>query len=353
MSKKIQHIAVIRLSAMGDVALTVPVLRAFSIQNPHVKITVVSRPFFKPFFDGMANVAFFAVDVKGRHKGFFGLLKLYADLQQLNIDAVADLHNVLRSQIVRTLFSLSGKKVAATDKGRAEKKALTRAENKVFQPVKSMVERHIDTFKKLGFSVDVSSPSFPEKAILSEEILKGLGSKNEIPSFDGMCWIGIAPFAQYESKVYPLDLMQKVIDLLAENKNYKLFFFGGGKEETEKLNTIARKRENVIVVAGKLKFNQELKLISNLDVMLSMDSANAHIAAMLGIKVITLWGATHPFAGFAPFNQPLDNCLTADREKYPLLPTSVYGNKKVAGYEDAMRTILPEKVIEKINSNLA
>ena len=339
MQQKTKHIAVIRLSAMGDVAMTVPVIRALVEQNTDVKVTVVSRPFFKPFFDGIPNVEFFAVDVKKRHKGFFGLMKLYADLQQRNIDAVADLHNVLRSQIIRTLFSLSGKKVAATDKGRAEKKALTRAENKVFQPVKTMVERHVETFKKLDFSVDLSLPNFPEKAILSEEILKVSGKK------DNFKWIGIAPFAQYESKVYPLDLMQKVVDELASNDQNKIFLFGGGKEETEKLNTLAKQRENCIVVAGKLKFNQELQLISNLDVMLSMDSGNAHIAAMLGVKVITLWGATHPFAGFAPFNQPLENCLTADREKYPLLPTSVYGNKKVSGYEDVMRSISVEKVV--------
>jgi ADP-heptose:LPS heptosyltransferase len=332
---------------MGDVAMTVPVIRAMVAQSRSlgttVKITIVSRPFFKPFFDGIPNVDFFAVDVKERHKGFFGLLKLYSDLKKLNIDAVADLHNVLRSQIIRTLFSLSGKKVAATDKGRAEKKALTRAEKKVFQPVKTMVERHVETFKKLGFSVDLSLPNFPEKAILSEEILSISGKK------DNFKCIGIAPFAQYESKVYPLDLMQKVIDNLAENGNYKLFLFGGGKEETEKLNTLAKQRENIVVVAGKLKFNQELQLISNLDVMLSMDSGNAHIAAMLGVKVITLWGATHPFAGFAPFNQPLENCLTADREKYPLLPTSVYGNKKVEGYEDVMRSISVESIVKKIN----
>ena len=44
---------------MGDVAMTVPVLRAFSIQNPDVKITVVSRPFFKPFFDDYSKCYFF------------------------------------------------------------------------------------------------------------------------------------------------------------------------------------------------------------------------------------------------------------------------------------------------------
>jgi ADP-heptose:LPS heptosyltransferase len=336
---------------MGDVAMTVPVIRAFVEQSrslgTNVKITVVSRPFFKPFFDGIPNVAFFAVDVKGRHKGFFGLLKLYSDLKKLNIDAVADLHNVLRSQIIRKLFAFSGKKVAFTDKGRAEKKALTRAVNKIYQPVKSMVDRHIDTFNQLGFKVDISNPIFPQKAVLSNDIMQLSGEKKDDK------WIGIAPFAQYESKVYPLDLMQKVIDGLASNTTNKIYLFGGGNKEIEILNSLANKKANVITIAGKLNLHQELQLISNLNVMLSMDSGNSHIAALLGIKVITLWGATHPFAGFAPFNQPLENCLTADREKYPLLPTSVYGNKKVAGYEEVMRSISVEKVVFSIQSQLA
>ena len=331
------------MSAMGDVAMTVPVIRAFVEQNQDVKITVVSRPFFKPFFDGIPNVNFFAVDVKERHKGFLGLLKLYSDLKQLNIDAVADLHNVLRSQIIRTLFALSGKKVAFTDKGRADKRALTQPENKIFKSIKSMVERHVDTFKKIGFNVDLSNPKFPLKANLSSQILKISGEKTP------QKWIGIAPFAQYESKCYPQDLMLKVIDELASNTNNKIFLFGGGNKEIEILNSFANGKENVINVSGKLKLQQELDLISNLDVMLSMDSGNAHIAAMLGIKVITLWGATHPFAGFAPFNQPLENCIVSDREKYPKLPTSVYGNKKVEGYEDAMRTVSVEKVVSAIN----
>ena len=346
MSKPIQHIAVIRLSAMGDVAMTVPIVRALVEQNPQIKVTIVSRPFFKPFFEGIENVNFFAVDLKKRHKGFLGLLKLYSDLKKLNIDAIADLHNVLRSKVVTTLFALSGKKVAHTDKGRKEKKELTRAENKIFKPLKSMFERHVETFNKLGFSVDLSNPKFPKKAILSNEILKISEEKENFK------WIGIAPFAQYESKVYPQDLMQKVIDELALNNQNKISLFGGGKKEIEILNTFANGKQNVLVIAGKLNLQDELKLISNLNVMLSMDSGNAHIAAMLGVKVVTLWGATHPYAGFSPFNQPLEDCLVSDREKYPLLPTSVYGNKKVAGYEDAMRSISVGKVVEKINAIL-
>ena len=347
MSKKINHIAVFRLSAMGDVAMTVPVLRAFVQQNPEVKITVVSRPFFKPFFEGIPNLSFFAFDEKQRHKGFLGLLRLFQDLKVLNIDAFADLHNVLRSKVVRTLFALSGKKIASVDKGREEKAALTRAENKIFKPLTTMFERHVKVFQQLGFTVDLSNPIFPEKAVLSNDILKMLVKNEKIPDFSGIK-IGIAPFAQYDSKVYPLDLMQEVINQLAENSTYKILLFGGGKKEVELLNSLSKGKENVIVVAGQLKFQQELQLISNLDLMLSMDSGNAHIAAMLGVKVITLWGATHPFAGFSPFNQPLENALTADRNLYPKLPTSVYGNKVVDGYEDAMRTIGVEDIVRRL-----
>ncbi|MFV8441368.1 glycosyltransferase family 9 protein [Flavobacterium sp. LB2P44] len=330
-----------RLSAMGDVAMTVPVLRAFVNQHPQVKITVISRPFFKPFFEGIPTIAFFAFDEKERHKGFLGLLRLFQDLKRLNIDAFADLHNVLRSKIIRNLFALSGKKVASVDKGRAEKKALTQSENKVFQQLPTMFERHVKVFEQLGFTVDLSHAVFPQKAILSPEIIGLIGDKNHK-------LIGIAPFAQYDSKVYPLDLMQEVIDKLALDTSHTIVLFGGGKKEIEILDVFTSNKENVINMAGKIKFSHELQLISNLDVMLSMDSGNAHIAAMLGVKVITLWGATHPYAGFLPFNQPLENALFSDRNQFPKLPTSVYGNKKVAGYEDAMRTIAVEDIVEKI-----
>ncbi|CAD0006541.1 ADP-heptose--LPS heptosyltransferase RfaF [Flavobacterium chungangense] len=344
-NNRIKHIAVMRLSAMGDVAMTVPVLRAFVKQYPTVKLTVISRPFFKPFFDGILNLEFFAFDEKERHKGFPGLLRLFRDLKQLQIDAFADLHNVLRSKVVSLLFALSGKKRATVDKGREGKKELTRAEKKIFKQLPTMFERHAKVFEELGFPLDLSNPDFPEKAVLSAEITDLIGENYQK-------LIGIAPFAQYDSKVYPLDLMKEVVSALAQNPNNKILLFGGGKKEIEILDSLSEPFENVINVAGKIKFQQELQLISNLDVMLSMDSGNAHIAAMLGIKVVTLWGATHPYAGFLPFNQSLENALTSDRNQYPKLPTSVYGNKIVEGYHDAMRSILPEVVVAKIKREL-
>ena len=325
--------------------MTVPVLRAFVKQYPTVKLTVISRPFFKPFFEGIPNLEFFAFDEKEKHKGFPGLVRLYKDIKKLKVDAFADLHNVLRSKVVSLLFALSGKKRATVDKGREGKKELTRAENKIFKQLPTMFERHAKVFEELGFPLDLSNPQFPEKAVLNSDILDIIGNENQK-------LIGIAPFAQYDSKVYPLDLMKEVIAKLAENSSYKILLFGGGKKEIEILDSLSEPYKNVINMAGKIKFQQELQLISNLDVMLSMDSGNAHIAAMLGVKVVTLWGATHPYAGFLPFNQSLENALTSDRNQFPKLPTSVYGNKIIEGYEDAMRTILPQKVVDKVVEQL-
>ncbi len=326
---------------MGDVAMSVPVLRALITQNPNVKITVLSRSFLKPMFKNLPNVNFYAADVNGKHKGFFGLFQLHKELKALKIDAIADIHNVLRSKILRLFFSLSRNKIAVINKGRVEKKALTRTENKIFKQLKSTHERYADVFRCLGFQVDLSNPQFPEKEKLPNKINTLIGNNYKK-------LIGIAPFAQYESKMYPLDLMEKVIENISKNTNYKVLLFGGGKKEVEILQNLANKYKNTVSLAGKVKLNDELITISRLDCMVSMDSANAHLAAMQGVKTITLWGITHPFTGFSPFNQPIENTITPDLKKYPNIPCSIYGNKVCDGYEDVMRSISPKKVINKI-----
>lgn len=336
---KQKHILVIRLSAMGDVAMSVPVLRAFSQQHPNIKLTVLTREFFKPFFRDLENVTVFSADLKGRHKGFLGLYKLSKELKILGVDQVADLHNVLRTKVLKFFFF--GKTFKQINKGREEKKALV--EGHKFEQLKTTHERYADVFRNLGYTINLSNPSFPEQAKLDQSTQELLGK-------DIKNWIGIAPFAQYQSKMYPLDLLERVIATLS--KTHKVVLFGGGKKEVETLNTLQNKYDNVINLAGKLSLDQELNVISNLDVMLSMDSGNAHIAAMLGRKVITIWNVTHPYAGFAPFNQNESYNLLANRVQFPLIPTSIYGNKYPENYKEAARTIAPETVIKKIESVL-
>lgn len=336
---KPKHILVIRLSAMGDVAMTVPVLRAFTQQYPDVKITVLTRAFFTPLFRDLKHVTVFNADVKGAHKGLVGLYKLSRELKMQNCDAIADLHSVLRTKILKPL--IGARKTVTIDKGRKAKKKLTKG--KKFEQLKTTQQRYADVFNTLGFPLDLTNPNFPKPAVLNPNISNILGVTDKKR-------IGIAPFAAHDGKKYPLELMAKVIKQLS--KDYQVLLFGGGKKEVQILNDFHSESEGIINIAGKLAFNEELDVISNLDVMLSMDSGNAHLAAMLGVKVVTVWGVTHPFAGFAPYNQPDNYALLADRKQYPKIPTSIYGNKYPEDYKDAAGSVPVERVVEKIKAVL-
>jgi ADP-heptose:LPS heptosyltransferase len=345
--QKQEHLLILRFSAMGDVAMTVPVVRALAQQYPNLKITVASRAGYKAFFEDIHNVGFFEADFSKSHKGIVGLWKLFWQLRNLHITAVADLHNVMRSKVVTKLFALTGIKTATTDKLRKERAQLIAPISKVFKPLTQVTRRHTDALVKLGYNIDIDKVILPQKALLSEDITASTGVKTGK-------WIGIAPFAQHTGKVYPKDLIVEVIHQLANAPDIKVFLFGGSKSEAEILHQYANSHQNIVVIAaGIFTLQQELKLISNLDVMVSMDSANAHMAAMLEVKVITLWGATHPYAGFGPFRQPVNNALLSDRDQFPMLPTSIYGNKQVPGYENAMRTITPLAVVNKVNEVLS
>ncbi|MBT8264133.1 MAG: glycosyltransferase family 9 protein, partial [Muriicola sp.] len=163
-------------------------------------------------------------------------------------------------------------------------------------------------------------------------------------------YIGIAPFAAFKSKMYPLPLMEKVVEHLNNTNKYKIILFGGGPAEQQQMQKLAGIYTNCINAVGAFSFKEELGILSNLDIMVAMDSGNAHLAAMYGVPTVTLWGVTHPFAGFAPFTQEFGNTLLADREQYPFIPTSVYGNKFPADYEQAIASIDPLQVVKKIQS---
>ena len=274
-----------------------------------------------------------------------GLGTLARELRDEEIDVVADLHDVIRTNVLRSLFYFYGIPFKQINKGRSEKKSLTRENNKEFRPLKSTHQRYADVFSELGYPIDLSEYKIPPRRDLLPKVYEVIGKQSQK-------WLGVAPFAQHDSKCYPADLMEKVLSELNSRDNIKMIMFGGGDTEKEKLEEWESKFENCVSVVGKLRFAEELSLISNLDAMLSMDSGNAHLAANFGIPVITIWGVTHPYTGFKPFNQPLENCLLPDLDKYPKIPTSVYGNKVPEGYEDVMRSIPPEKVIEKVLEKL-
>tara|TARA_B100001121_G_scaffold192652_1_gene168269 strand:- start:565 stop:1632 length:1068 start_codon:yes stop_codon:yes gene_type:complete len=342
MNKKSDRpILVYRFSSLGDIAMTVPVLRSFFNSYPNQKIVFVSRPYVSALFKEFDNLEFIPVDLHNNYKGLRGLFSLFSKLYGKRVRAVVDLHGVLRTKILNLLFRLTFTKVKSIDKGRAERKKLIRKKNKIFKPLTQVHYKYSDVFRGIGFPVDLSNHEYPIKPFLNQtsteqEIL----SKNPNKKI-----IGIAPFAAHQGKNYPLDLMQKVIAYL--QKDYIIYLFGGGNDNLKQLSIWENVYDNVIDLSNKLNLEQQINIINYIDLMISMDSANGHLAANYNIPVLTLWGMTHPFCGFTPFDQSQENSITIDRNLFPYIPTSIFGNKIPKGYENAFRTIDPKIVIEK------
>ncbi|WP_316832009.1 glycosyltransferase family 9 protein [Pedobacter aquatilis] len=337
-----EKIIVLRFSAMGDVAMVASVLKEFPVQNPSVEIVMVSREAFKPFFDEIENLSFHAIQPKTVHKGINGLFKLYQELRKYNPTAIADLHDNLRSRTISTFFRITGIKIRRINKGRAEKNALTRPVNKIFKPLKQTVERYADVFRSLGLSIKLnhqlqqSARALPAKANV---LFQNPSTKK----------VGISPFAQHIYKVYALEKMEQVISSLS-SQGFELFIFGGGKTEQSIAEKWAKTYPNTNNVIGNFNLTEELAIISNLDLMLSMDSSGMHMASLVGIQVVSIWGPTHPYAGFLGYGQQESDCIQID---HPSRPNSIYGNKPcLCGVESCIDLIKPETIVNKIKEKL-
>jgi ADP-heptose:LPS heptosyltransferase len=334
-------IIVLRFSAMGDVAMVASVLKELVNQNPNVELVMVSRKAFEPFFTGIDHLTFHAIEPKTLHRGFLGLYQLYKELSTYKPIAIADLHDNLRSRLICTFFRLAGVEIKRIDKGRAEKKALTRTHDKIFKPLKQTVERYADVFRALKLPIK-----------LAHRLVKKPTKETDISSIikiDGnLKNIGISPFAQHIYKMYPLKKMEQVIALLDE-LNYQIFIFGGGNKEKAVANEWENQFKNVKNLITKFTLTEELLIIANLDLMVSMDSAGMHMASLMGTKVVSIWGPTHPYAGFLGYGQSETDCIQID---HPNRPNSVYGNKPCfCGDVECMELIDSKTIVNQINKH--
>ena len=314
-----------RLSAFGDVAMAVPVFKEFTEQNPNVRIVMVSRKNFDGLFDDVPNVIFKGIDVDD-YKGYWGMRRLTKELiQEFKPDYIADLHDVIRTKIMTRLFKRRGYPVHIIDKGKEDKEHLTDVWNLEKNQLKRTVERYADVLRSIGFTLNLSHQY---RSIYQEK--------------EG---IGFAPFAQHEGKMMPLEKSLELARVLA--KKHKIYFFGGGKKEVEILSSWEEMIPNTVNLAGKLSLHEELDQIAKLEVMISMDSANMHLASLVGTRCVSVWGATHPFAGFLGYGQSENDIVQVS--DLTCRPCSVFGDKECYRGDWACLTELNiQKIIEKI-----
>ena len=342
---KKEHLLVIRFSALGDVAMTVPVVYALAQQYPDVRITVLSRNFARPLFDDLLpNINFMEADLKREYRGITGLNSLYRRLLAKQFTAIADLHSVLRSSYLRMRFNLDHYKVAHIDKHRKDRRRITSSSNKQLIQLPTSFQNYADVFTRLGYPVNVQF-----RSIFSEDG----GDMNLLPESlprptVGQPCIGIAPFAAHEGKIYPVRLMEQVVEqLLAKHPDTRIYLFGKGQREDETFPKWCAAHPQCVYVSQHLNnLRDELILMSHLQVMVSMDSANMHLASLVATPVVSVWGATHPFTGFMGWNQSPENAIQIPLE---CRPCSIYGQKPcLRGDYACMRNIAPEQIVNRV-----
>ncbi|WP_294264209.1 glycosyltransferase family 9 protein [uncultured Chryseobacterium sp.] len=314
-----------RFSAFGDVAMTAPVFREFLEQNPEVEIIMVSRKNFEGLFADIPNLTFKGVNLD-EYKGIFGLRRLANELvKEFHPDIVANLHDVIRTKILDRIYRRKGLKVFKINKGKEEKEHLTDVWNLNKVQLKKTVERYADVFRKMGFQVQ-----------LSHQLRPFPGEKSGI---------GFAPFAQHRGKMLPLEKSYELARILAQK--YTVYFFGGGKTETETLKKWEQEIPNTFSLAGKLSLTEELNKIAGLELMISMDSANMHLASLMGTRCVSIWGQTHPYAGFLGFGQSEDDVVQI--KDLTCRPCSVFGDKECyRGDWACLEELSVQKIAEKI-----
>jgi ADP-heptose:LPS heptosyltransferase len=343
-----KKILVIRFSAMGDVVLLVPVLRSLVAFHNDVEVTVVTRPKFASFFKDIDRVSVFEADVDSRYKGPVGIGKLFTALGVHNFNLVIDMHDHIRTMLLRNLFKLFGKKVIVFKKGRKEKKAFTRRENKITKPLPHTTERYRAAFEKAGFTFPmVGAPHLHANEEAKTILYTWLEKQGLIKTEK---WIGLAPFGMHKSKIWPLANYPAVIDAIIKKMPAKFFLFGGGKEETRYFEDLKQLfPKHCAVVAGQLKMPQEIALMQELDLMVCIDSSNMHLAALSGAPLLSIWGGTHPDLGFGPLGKGSESILQIDRKELGCRPCSVFGKETCyRGDFACLNYITTNTVVERI-----
>lgn len=340
-------VLIMRFSALGDVAMTVPVVYSACRCYPDIKFVMVTRPSMTGIFvNPPQNLTVIGADVKSDYVGPSGMWRLLKELRQdYNPDAVVDLHDVLRTKMLRTFASMKGLIVAHVNKGRAGKRALTRRNRKVMLPLISSRARYRETFFKVGLPIENRFDGLYGK---EDHAPVAMFSSITPPKTEGERWVGIAPFAAHAGKIYPADKLEKVVEALTACPGIKVFLFGGGGKEAELLGEWEKRFPHVISLAGKkYGFPIELALLNHLDVMVAMDSANMHLAAIAGTKVVSVWGATHPYCGFKGWRQDDSDCVQLNMT---CRPCSVFGDKPCFRNDYAcLNGITPEMILAKID----
>ncbi|NQY66468.1 MAG: glycosyltransferase family 9 protein, partial [Flavobacteriales bacterium] len=296
------NILVIRFSSFGDVALLTPVLSSLLANNSDLKITLITNKAFSPIFNNIDRLQIIPADLKGKHKGITGLMRLAMEtVNASKFDLGIDLHLSLRSRVIKFVFKLNGLKFKSFAKGRKEKKEFIGRTRNTKLP--HTIERYIKPFEGLNLNTSIAQGPWIIANVRGEGNIKNIIDSSSSKTLN----IGIAPFAKHQLKEWGISKTIELIELISKNLDSNIYLFGATGNEKSSILEIQKSFPAIVNVTDSLELEDELELIKKLTLMISMDSANMHLAALSSIPVISIWGPTHPDLGFSPYQEKETN----------------------------------------------
>lgn len=345
----LRRVLAVRYSAIGDVAIAIPVLYSACACHPDVRFVMLTRSSLTSMWvNRPANLEVIGID-ESSYRGLGGAKRLMRLLGEEPFSVVIDLQNDKATRALRLYCWLHHIHTVKFNNAQSHKHDLSRRTNKVMLPLASSRARYREAFFKAGLPIDGHFNG-----------LFGLHGKGDPKDFASVCapkppkphkWVGIAPFALYPEKEYPLEKMEEVIKSLAELPDTTIFILGGAGREEQKALEWAQKYPPVISMAGgHHHFNAELALMSHFDVLVTMDSVNMQLGSIANTPTISIWGATHHYCGSKGWHQSETDMIQLP---LPCRPCSMVGDKPCYRHDRLCLTaIRPDMIYSRIVEKL-
>ncbi len=310
-SKNNYKILVIRFSSLGDILLTTPCVALLKKDYPNSEIYFATKSIFsilltgnndiKQVFSILENESIFSFAKRIRSKKTF--------------DLVIDLHNSLRSQLLRLLLPIN--KILIYKKLYLRRWLFIFLKINLLPKNEPIAMRYMKVLKPLNIQPQFINIKLPHKMVIHKNISKR--SKVIISQIKKNKIIAIAPGSRWYTKTWPI---KKFIDVTKILMNIQLheyiFVFMGGPDEKDLGEQVEKEMANnlgkrVFNLISKLSILESFYLLSNAKVLLCNDSGLMHAASALQIKILPLFLSTVPEFGFVPWNLTINDIIS-----YPL-----------------------------------
>ncbi|MFZ1731446.1 MAG: lipopolysaccharide heptosyltransferase II [Bacteroidota bacterium] len=337
----LRKILIIRLSSIGDIILTSPMLRVLKAAHPDCELHYVTRVEFGELLQHDPHIdRLMLVDTA---EGAVGLEALNLQLMQEHYDAVFDLHNNFRSRSLRNGLS---RYVHRINKRGLRRLLLISAHINTYGETIPVPDRFIETARRYGVQPDALGP----RIFLSEDIRMSARMKLRAEGIDpGIPVLGLCPGAKHFTKRWPLEHFLELARQLAANGE-RLVLFGG----TEDSDTAAGIRQiapdHVHDMTGRLTLLETAAAMEYCRAIIANDSGLMHMATAMQRPVVALFGSTVKEFGFFPYHSP---AVILEVSDLPCRPCTHIGRSRCPkGHFACLQQITPEQVIEALSTLL-